>query len=71
MNFKVYSTFVAFILLIFKVSSHSWLSCVDYTEKNGENWNPDKCRGFARDSQIYARKDSFGVDRGWFKLLYI
>ena len=64
MNCKVFYALFVLILQFFKVSSHSWLACVDYTEKNGAIWNPEKCRGFARDSQIYARKDSFGFDRG-------
>lgn len=44
---------------------HSWLACVDYTEKNGAIWDPEKCRGFARNSGNYAQKESFGQDRGF------
>jgi len=45
--------------------SHSWLACTDYTEKNGAYWDADKCRGFPRDAQLYSKKDSFGMDRGF------
>jgi len=65
MHCKVCYAFFVLAFQLFKASSHSWLACVDYTEKNGAIWNPEKCRGFARDSQMYARKDSFGVDRGF------
>jgi len=44
---------------------HSWLACVDYTEKNGAYWDPNKCRGFARDSASFSDKNSFGQDRGF------
>ena len=47
---------------------HSWLACVDYTEKNGAYWDPNKCRGFARDSASFSDKNSFGQDRGILKI---
>nr|XP_002127986.1 uncharacterized protein LOC100175308 [Ciona intestinalis] len=47
------------------VQSHSWIACSDYTEKNGGNWDPNRCRGFPRDSRNYAPKNSFGLDRGF------
>ena len=56
-------TFVA-LVLIPSTLSHSWLACTDYTEKNGAYWDPNKCRGFPRDAQRYADKNSFGQDRG-------
>ena len=52
------------LTFLVEVYSHSWLACVDYTEKNGNYWDPAKCRGFPRDSARYAPKDSFGLDRG-------
>ena len=50
--------------LIYTVAGHSWLACTDYAEKNGADWDPEKCRGFPRDAPRYARKNSFGVDTG-------
>jgi len=60
-------TFIILQLAFFctKTKGHSWLACVDYTEKNGVYWNPNKCRGFARDSASYSDKNSFGQDRGF------
>ena len=52
------------LVLIPSTLSHSWLACTDYTEKNGAYWDPNKCRGFPRDAQRYADKNSFGQDRG-------
>ena len=55
---------VIFLLCLLKfVDPQSWLACTDYTQKNGRYWRPQRCRGFARDSEKYARKDSFGHDR--------
>jgi len=45
--------------------AHSWIACSDYLEANGGDWDPEKCRGFARDSAQYAQKESFGLDRGF------
>jgi len=57
--------FIVLFVTIGQVVSHSWLACVDYTEKNGAVWDADKCRGFARDSYHYAKKNEFGNDRGF------
>lgn len=59
------SSLIILMIVIAKVSSHSWLACVDYTEKNGAHWDPAKCRGFPRDASRYAQKNSFGMDRGF------
>ena len=65
MNLTIILSFVFFLgLSLDLASAHSWIACADYTEKNGGTWDPTKCRGFARDSANYARKDSFGQDRG-------
>ena len=48
--------------------AHSWIACSDYLEANGGDWDPEKCRGFARDSAQYAQKESFGLDRGEGKI---
>jgi len=64
---KTTLSLAVFLLLCFiaQVRSHSWLACVDYTEKNGAHWDSSKCRGFPRDASKYAQKDSFGMDRGF------
>nr|XP_004225509.2 uncharacterized protein LOC101242977 [Ciona intestinalis] len=47
-------------------TSHSWLACTDYTEKNGGTWNPNFCRGFPRNAEIKAPRDgTFGLDTGY------
>lgn len=66
MNWKKMSFVLTLqLVLLDYVLSHSWLACVDYTEKNGGDWYPEKCRGFARGSSAYAQKTSFGMDRGF------
>lgn len=53
-----------FLLSIVKISSSTWLACVDYIEKNGEYWNPNLCRGYPRDGSTMTPKNEFGVDKG-------
>lgn len=55
----------AVTMLVHRTVAHSWIACADYTEKNGAEWDPNKCRGFARDSGTYAQKNNFGMDRGF------
>ena len=53
------------LLQIYSVAGHSWLTCTDYTEKNGATWDPSKCRGFPRDAARFAPKTgTFGFDTG-------
>ncbi|XP_078659922.1 uncharacterized protein LOC144904688 [Branchiostoma floridae x Branchiostoma belcheri] len=53
-------------VLVVRVSGHSWVSCTDYTEKNGDTWDQAKCRGFPRSAERFAnRKGVFGVDTGY------
>ena len=60
---------IGILAYVSETSGHSWIACADYTEKNGRYWDPDKCRGFARDSERFARKSSFGTDAGNFLLI--
>ncbi|CAK8690801.1 unnamed protein product [Clavelina lepadiformis] len=54
------------LLQIYSVAGHSWLTCTDYTEKNGATWDPSKCRGFPRDAARFAPKTgTFGFDTGY------
>lgn len=55
---------LSLLCLIHHARSHSWIACSDYTEKNGADWDPDKCRGFPRDGHRYTQKNSFGQDTG-------
>ena len=62
---KLLNCSLAFVLFsLFGNSLGKWLACTDYTEKNGDYWDPDKCRGFPRDASKFARKESFGEDVG-------
>ena len=59
------SCLLAFLIFsLFGNSLCKWLACTDYTEKNGDYWDPAKCRGFPRDAPTYANKESFGKDVG-------
>ena len=57
---------IVLLAYVSQTSGHSWIACADYTEKNGRNWDPQKCRGFPRDSENFAQKGSFGSDRGLY-----
>ncbi|XP_078586300.1 uncharacterized protein LOC144868202 [Branchiostoma floridae x Branchiostoma japonicum] len=61
-------TTTALLMCVFvvKVAGHSWVSCTDYTEKNGATWDQTKCRGFPRSAERFAnRRGVFGVDTGY------
>ncbi|CAH1783782.1 unnamed protein product, partial [Owenia fusiformis] len=58
------------IILIFNVfylaESHSWVNCVDYLEKNGEDYEHDLCRAYPREGERYVPKTGqFGRDTGY------
>lgn len=60
-------TIILFSCLIEKifVESHSWIACTDYAEKFGKEWDPNKCRGFARSAHKKIPKTGvFGGDTG-------
>ncbi len=53
-------------ILMPMISSHSWITCTDYMEENGEYWNSDLCRSFPRHGHIYTpRSGTFGLDKGY------
>ena len=53
-------------LLIGGAFCHSWISCTDYEEMNGRNFDPAKCRAFARSGHTYTPKDKYhGYESGY------
>ncbi|CAH1782946.1 unnamed protein product [Owenia fusiformis] len=58
-----------YVLLISYVSAvmcHSWLTCTDYLEENGEYWNKNICRAWPRHAHRFAHRDGqHGSDTGF------
>lgn len=60
-------TFLLMVLSVCfsSVTPHSWLACVDYTEKNAKEYDHARCRGYARNARTLAPNGGkFGQDRG-------
>ncbi|CAH1780838.1 unnamed protein product, partial [Owenia fusiformis] len=52
--------------LVGVVVSHSWLTCTDYLEENGEYWDNKLCRAWPRHANRFAHRDGlFGLDTGY------
>ncbi|XP_019619934.1 PREDICTED: uncharacterized protein LOC109466643 [Branchiostoma belcheri] len=63
---KTIAVLIMTCVFVVRVSGHSWVSCTDYTEKNGATWDQAKCRGFPRSAERFAnRQGVFGVDTGY------
>ena len=46
--------------------AHSWITCTDYLEENGEYWNETLCRAFPRHGwQFTPRDGEFGNETGY------
>ena len=42
--FKPNAIIFAVMSLFPNIESHSWITCTDYLEENGEYWNAELCR---------------------------
>lgn len=57
---------VRVVMAVFRVSAHSWITCTDYLEQNGEYWSSNLCRAFPRHAAQFTNKnEQFGLDKGY------
>lgn len=70
---KTYFLILLLSACFISTQAHSWLACVDYTEKNAGTYDDARCRGYARNAKTHAPNGGeFGQDRGalfvWFQI---
>ena len=54
------------LIYVTSVCGHSWITCTDYLEENGEYWDAGHCRAFPRHgAEFTSRTGQFGADRGY------
>jgi hypothetical protein len=54
------------VIYVTSVSGHSWITCTDYLEENGDYWDAALCRAFPRHgAEFTSRTGQFGADKGY------
>ena len=64
----LFPAFCHVLLLSSACHAHSWITCTDYTQQNGDYWDAGLCRAFPRHGHQYTPKTgTFGQDTGYDK----